>query len=121
MAVLIRLDTPPMQDEAFHPDFKRWLAVIVDNLNEVLEQLENETSNNIAAQTANIGGAGAGPIDVAVPGLTAASVVTASIVSSSNPVSIIAVLPGVDKFSVTFSANPGASAIISYVAYIAAQ
>jgi len=121
VAQLIRLDTPPVKNESFSPDFKRWLTILTDNLNDTIVTIESALSNIIAAQSTDIGGAGAGPIDVAVAGLTAASVVTVSIVSSSNPVSVIKVLPGVDKFSVTFSADPGASAIISYVAFIAAQ
>lgn len=79
------------------------------------------TSQVKAHQTANIGGAGAGPLNVVVAGLTAASVVVASIVSSSNPCSVIAVAPGAGSFNITVSADPGANLVISYVAYIAAQ
>lgn len=78
-------------------------------------------SNIKAAQSADIGGAGAGPITIAVTGLSSTSVVTASIISSSSPVSIIAATPGVDSFTVTFSADPGASCFISYVAFINPQ
>jgi len=81
-----------------------------------------QLNTNIRAQkSGNIGGSGAGPISVSVAGLTSSSVVVASIVSSSNPVSIIAVTTGSGAFDITFSADPGASAIISYVAFIAAQ
>lgn len=74
-----------------------------------------------AAQTANIGGAGAGPISVAVTGVTSASVIVASIVSSSNVVSVAKVAPGSAAFDITFSGDPGAACVVSYVAYIAAQ
>lgn len=78
-------------------------------------------ANIKAALTGNIGGAGAGPIDVTVTGMTAASVVVASLSSSSNAVAVQTVLPGSGKFSVTFTGDPGASAILNYVAFIAAQ
>ena len=75
----------------------------------------------IAQQSADIGGAGAGPHDITVTGATATSVAVATVVSSTNAVEVLKVLPGVDKISVTFSADPGASAIISYIVFIAAQ
>ncbi len=74
-----------------------------------------------AAQTADIGGGGAGPINVLVAGLTSASVVVASIVSSSNTVAVAKVAPGAGSFDITFTADPGAACVVSYVAYIAAQ
>lgn len=74
-----------------------------------------------AATTANIGGAGAGPISVVVAGLTAASVVVATVEASSNPVSVIACTATGTGFDVTFSADPGATCTLNYVAYIAAQ
>ncbi len=74
-----------------------------------------------AAQTADIGGGGAGPINVVVAGLTAASVVVATIVSSSNTVAVAKVAPGSGSFDITFTGDPGAACVVSYVAYIAAQ
>jgi hypothetical protein len=74
-----------------------------------------------AAQSANIGGSGAGPVDITVAGATAASVAVASLISSSNAVSIQNVIPGSGKISITFTGDPGASALVSYVVYIAAQ
>ncbi len=79
------------------------------------------SANIIAATSADIGGAGAGPLDVTVAGLTAASVVVASIESSSNAVSLVVVNAGAGKFSVTCSANPGAALLVNYVAFVAAQ
>lgn len=78
-------------------------------------------SQVVAQQSADIGGAGAGPIDIAVTGATAASVAVATVLSSSNAVSILKVVPGAAKISVTFSADPGAAAVINYIVYIAAQ
>lgn len=78
-------------------------------------------TNIIAATTGNIGGAGAGPITVPVAALTAASVVVATLVSSSNAVQVQTCIAGAGSFDVTFSGDPGASAILNYVAFVAAQ
>lgn len=82
--------------------------------------LQNKT-NIKAAVTGNIGGSGAGPISVTVAGITTSSVVVASLVSSSNPVQVQTVAAASGHFSVTFSGDPGASAILNYVVFIAAQ
>jgi len=74
-----------------------------------------------AATTANIGGAGAGPITVTVAGVTTASVIVASIATSSNTVAVAKVTPGTGNFDVLFTADPGATCTLSYIAYIAAQ
>ncbi len=79
------------------------------------------SANIKAATTANIGGAGAGPITVTVAGLTAASVVVATIESSSNAVSVLHATAGTGNFDVTFSGDPGASCLLNYVSFIAAQ
>ncbi len=78
-------------------------------------------ANIKAATTANIGGAGAGPLSVVVAGLTTASVVVATIESSSNPASVIACTATGTGFDVTLSADPGANCLLNYVACIAAQ
>lgn len=78
-------------------------------------------ANIKAATTGNIGGAGAGPITVTVAGLTTSSVVVATVASSSNPVSVILATAGSGNFDVTFSADPGATCTLNYVAFIAAQ
>lgn len=78
-------------------------------------------TNIKAATTSNIGGAGAGPISVVVAGLTAASVVVATVESSSNPVSVIACTATGTGFDITFSADPGASCLVNYVAFVVAQ
>lgn len=82
--------------------------------------IQNKT-NIKAGTTGNIGGAGAGPITVPVAGVTAASVVTASIATSTNTVSVSKVTPGSGGFDILFSADPGATCTISYIAFIAAQ
>lgn len=78
-------------------------------------------TNIIAAQTADIGGAGAGPLTVSVTGLTAASVVVASIYSSTNTVSVAKVTAGTDDFDILFDGDPGAACVVNYIAFVAAQ
>lgn len=82
--------------------------------------IQNKT-NIKAATTADIGGAGAGPISVVVAGLTAASVVVASIEASSNAVAVAKCNATATGFDITFTGDPGASCTVNYVAFIAAQ
>ncbi len=79
------------------------------------------SANIKAAQTADIGGGGAGPINIVVAGLTAASVVTATILSSTNTVAVAKCAPGAGSFDITFTGDPGAACVVNYVAFIAAQ
>lgn len=74
-----------------------------------------------AVLTGNIGGTGAGPLTVTVAGMTSASVVVATVSSSSNPCYVLTAVPGSGSFALTVSADPGASLIVNYIAYIAAQ
>lgn len=74
-----------------------------------------------AAQSANIGGAGAGPLNIAVTGVTISSVAVATVVSSSNAVQVQTVVPSADNLAVTLSGDPGASCIVSYIVYLAPQ
>lgn len=82
--------------------------------------IQNRT-NILAARTANIGGGGAGPISVVVAGLTAASIVTGSIQASTNTVSVSKITATATGFDILFSADPGATCTVNYVAFIAAQ
>lgn len=47
--------------------------------------------------------------------MTAASIVTASILTSTNSVSITKVLPGTNTLTVTFSADPGAGTTVNWI------
>lgn len=82
--------------------------------------LQNKT-NIKAATTADIGGAGAGPVSVVVAGMTAASVVVATIATSTNTVAVAKCVATATGFDVTFTADPGAACTLNYVAFIAAQ
>jgi hypothetical protein len=75
----------------------------------------------IAGRTADIGGGGAGPLSVVVAGLTAASIVVASIQTSSNTVAVAKATATATGFDILFTGDPGAACTVNYVAYIAAQ
>ena len=79
------------------------------------------SANIKAARTANIGGGGAGPISVVVAGVTAASIITGSIQASTNPASIQKITATATGFDILFSADPGATCTVNYVAFVAAQ
>lgn len=78
-------------------------------------------ANIKANRTANIGGGGAGPISVVVAGVTAASIITGSIQASSNPVDIQKITATATGFDILFSADPGATCTVNYVAFVVAQ
>ncbi len=72
----------------------------------------------IAATTAAYAGGGTSNAFVAA-GLTAASIVTATILASTNSVSITKAVPSANTLTVTFSADPGAATTVSYHAFTA--
>ena len=110
------LDAPDVEQTEFGPDMKRWLANSVDIINAWLQAF----ADLIQAAGVDIGGGGAGPITVPVIGLTADGFVNARIISTSNAgITISTVTPGLNGFDITFSADPGASAIIVYQAFSA--
>lgn len=115
--IIERLDPPDIDQVSAGPDFKRWLSNVVDILNSGLEDVQNSINFFITSSGVDVGGAGAGPINVPVIGLTPNGYVTATLVSSTNPVTIQTITPLTDSFDITFSADPGASAIIIYQAY----
>jgi hypothetical protein len=119
------LDPPDVDQTQFGPDMKRWLSNVVDIINasfttlsDSINFLNNSFSYFISSAGINIGSMGAGPINVAVEGLTPSGFVTATIVSSSNPATITNITPLTNSFDITFSADPGVNAIIVYQAYM---
>lgn len=78
-------------------------------------------SNIKAAKTADIGGGGAGPFTISVPGMTAASIVVATIDDSSNVVSVAKAAAALNGFNIVFDADPGASCIVNYTVFISPQ
>lgn len=113
------LDPPIIEQTQFGPDMDRWITNIVDIINSSFSTLSQAFSNFITSEGINIGGMGVGPIMVNVTGLTSSGYVNANLISSTNPVSISSVAPILNGFNITFSADPGASAIIVYQAFTA--
>jgi len=118
VGVLPRIDPYLENEKEFaHIDIL-WLANLVDTINSALALIDSTIP--YTAQI-DVGGSGAGPIDVSVTGITPQTKVRAMIASSSNPVTIKSIVSGTNKFSITFSSDPGASAIITYVVFFTAQ
>lgn len=113
------LDAAILEQTQFGDDMQRWLSNIVDIINASFASIANYASFLISSAGIDVGGAGAGPISVTVVGLIPSGFVNANLISSSNPVTILSVTPGTNAFNITFSADPGASAIIVYQAFTA--
>lgn len=111
------LDTPVVEETQFSDDMQHWLSIIVDIINSNFTSIQNMIGFLIAVGQIDVGGAGAGPIAVTVAGLQASNYVNVTLISSSNPVTISSVVAGSGSFAITFSADPGASAIIAYQAF----
>lgn len=118
---LQKLDPPPLQNDKLSPDLQNWLSNLTDQINQMTITTENAINNIVINKTADIGGAGAGPISVAVSGMDANSIVVATIVSSTNTVAVAKCVATASGFNITFTGDPGASCIVSYSIGIAAQ
>lgn len=111
------VDTPIVEQTKFGPDMQRWLPNLVDIINASLTTISNAFANLIAVGQTDVGGAGAGPLSVTVTGLAASNYVNVTLISSTDATTISNVTAGSGSFSITFSADPGASAIIVYQAF----
>lgn len=111
------VDTPMLEEVNFGPNAAKWLTDLVDIINGSFTTLNQAFANLLAVGQTDVGGSGAGPISVTVAGLTASNFVNVTLVSSTNPVTISSVVPGAGSFNITFSGDPGASAIIVYQAF----
>lgn len=78
-------------------------------------------TNIKAVTTGNIGGSGAGPLTISQAACTSSSVIVCSVKSSSNPCYVITIVPGAGSFTVTTNTDPGASLILDYILFVAAQ
>lgn len=120
------LDPPVLEQTKWGPDANRWLSNIVDIINASLSTINGNFNiinqsfaNLLAVGQIDVGGGGVGPINVPVTDLLSTNVVSVKLISSSNDVTISTVLVENGDFKITFSADPGASAIIVYQAYTA--
>jgi len=115
------VDTPIIEQTQFGPDMERWLTTLVDIVNDNFLTLNQGLIDLIAAQGVTVtAGSGPGPYTVAVTGLTASGYVNATLISYTAVmpnITIVSVVPGLNSFQITFSADP-TSAIIVYQAFI---
>lgn len=112
------LDSPLLDQTQFGPDMKNWLSNTVDILNSELITIDGIFSNILTISTINAGGTFPVAFVVPVLGLTSSGFVITRLISTTIPgVTITNVVVGTDQFTVTFSADPGASAIIAYQAF----
>lgn len=108
------IDVPDVDQTQFGPDMKRWLANLVDTLNNNFDTI----SQALAITSADVSNTPSPISTVSVPGMLSSGTVTVNLLSSTNPVKVATVVPGTNQFTVTFSADPGAHAIIQYSAYV---
>lgn len=110
------IDTPMLEETNWGENATQWLTTLVDTINSNFIRLSQTIGNLylLSGAQIDIGGGGAGPINVVVAGLTASNFVNVTLVSSTNTVTISKVVPGAGSFDITFSGDPGASAIIVY-------
>lgn len=115
--VVQALDTPILEQTQFGEDMQRWLADLIDSLNSSISAIGNGFANLLGVGQSNVGGAGA-VVVVPLTGILPSNYVAVRIISTTNAnINITSVAAGTNDFTVTFSADPGASAIIVYQAY----
>lgn len=107
----LNIDAPQIQQNDLPIELNKWFANIVDQINHMF-------GNVIADIHAIPNGGGAGPISIAIPGMTAESVVTASIATSTNAVTIQKVTATATGFDVLFSGDPGNDTTLNYIAFL---
>lgn len=112
------VDTPMLDETNWGPNASQWLTTLVDIINAAFSQLNSAFAGLLAVGQIDVGGSGAGPITVVVTGLMASNFVNVSLVSSTNDVTISSVVVGAGSFDITFSGDPGPSAIIVYQAFV---
>lgn len=122
MALFLEKMTPaPLEADRFSDEFTSWLALLVDTLNETIGKIQSSLTNIKINATADIGGGGAGPISVAVSGLTAASPIVATIASSTNTVAVAKCIGTATGFDITFTGDPGAACVVNYSVGVVSQ
>jgi hypothetical protein len=109
--VRLNIDRPQVQGNELPTELNKWFPNIAD-------QLDTNFGNIIATRTADIGGHGAGPISIAVPGMSADSIVLGVMQSSTNGVGIISTTATSTGFDILFNGDPGAHAFVNYIAFL---
>ena len=111
------LDAPIVEQTKFEPDMQRWLTNIVDIINASFITITNGFANLIFTGQVSLSSPGTSAV-ISVTGLLATNYVNVTVVSTTNAnitASVTTVSSG--SFTVTFSADPGTSAIIAYQAF----
>lgn len=93
-------------------------ATVINNtpvFSDVTGSVEDSGHYETFGQTATWGG-GATNHTFGVPGITASSIISLTFALSTNPASITGYTPGANTIQVFFSADPGASTVLSYFA-----
>jgi hypothetical protein len=102
--------------EDFHDIMGRWLTDLADQMNIALQELDNglaiDTTTNVSASPSHT-------VTIPVLGMTTFSIATASIASSTNPVTIFSITPTAGNLVILLSGDPGASITINYSALVA--
>ncbi len=113
------LDTPMIDQTNFGPDMDRWITNIVDIINANFSPISSYLNNIISSGGLNLADTWPTPVTVPVMGLTSSGYVNVNLISTTNPgVTIVSAVAGTNDFVLTFSADPGASAIIVYQAFM---
>ena len=116
------VDAADVEGTQFNDYMKNWLTNAVDILNSTIRTINNIFDFVLAINTLDIGSFAiwidnTTPYNVPQIGLTPSGFVVVRLISSSLPTTINTVTPGTNQFTVTFNADPGASAIIAFEAY----
>jgi len=85
---------------------------------ETMAQLSSlfATGFSVKANTTDIYGGGGTSNGFTATGIDATSIVTATILTSANAVSIAKAVPSANTLTVTFTADPGAGTTVSWIA-----
>lgn len=112
------LDALVVEETGSGPNQDRWMSNVVDIINASFITITQAFQNLVAIGQATTGGSGPGPYTISATGVTASNFVNVTLVTSTNSgVTVSSVTAGSGSFTVTFSADPGASSIIAWQAY----
>ena len=102
----LNIDTPQIQNNDLPPDLNKWFANATDQINTMF--------GNLVGDRVDVGNNGAAPPTVSVLGMTAESVITADIQSSTNVVQIVTVTAVAGGFDIVFDGDPGLNCVVNY-------
>jgi hypothetical protein len=80
-----------------------------------------QDKTNIIAGVADVGGSGAGPYTISIPGAVIGSPVVATVQNSPTSVSVYKAVAGSNIIQILFSDDPGGGSQVNYIVFLAAQ